>query len=137
MMINEQEAFIEANARYLYCRLLSIWFPKKTFQEYWKLELRWMKQQANFLRSSRWTTDTNTVAYYMFTIALLYAPRCAFLKWMYTSRSRSDKQMQREWIQDKRYRWWNQFYKQSDFWLPRTNTSCMSMRMVFTQIKLK
>jgi hypothetical protein len=140
-MVNEQEAFIEANARFLYCRVLAKWFPTKTFKEYWRIEMEWMKTQANFLRHARWKTDTNTVAYYLFTLALLNTPNNEFLNWMYTNATkRTTKQMQQQWCNSNRTKWWNLFYHNTtDFWLPVETAppSCMSLRMVKTQISLQ
>jgi hypothetical protein len=149
-MPNEQEAFIEANARYLYCKLLSKWYPKFTFKEYWERELKWMKQQSTTLQTESWTSTTNTIAYYLFTVALLYSPHCEFLSWVYQKSSASSvdkfsnatvKKMNKEWL-SLRERWWNLFYKSKSMPQYRSTSmnqssnvkKCFSMRMVKTQM---
>ena len=136
-MPNEQEAFIEANARFLYCHVLAKWFPQKTFTQYWQKELEWMKNQANFLRRSRWSTTTNAVAYYLMTIALLYAQNNEFLLWVHKSNKPAAK-LREEWISE-RSKWWNHFYNnQQTFWLPeQSSVACSSLRMVATQVSLE
>jgi hypothetical protein len=136
-MPNEQEAFVEANARYLYCCLLAKWYPDKTFDQYWELEQKWMLTQAMFLRQSRWKTDTNTIAYYLFTLALLSTPQNEFFTWVYRKNGQTDKQMHEQWITQHRHTWWNALYKKQSYWLPKSETdSCQSMRMVRTQMPL-
>lgn len=135
---NESEALVETNARILYCYLMAVnqesYGTPECVKKYGDLleeEKKWSQTLVNNLSEYKWNTDTNLMAYYFLTNALL-SHYDEFMDWMYKSASR--KQLKAEW-KGNRDRWWKQTYP-NGIHPHGTNDhgdSCFSMKMVKAQ----
>lgn len=127
----ENEAFIEAMARYLYSKFLEEVEGKDSAKHLLDQEKEWSASQAIRLRSARWTTDTWVWAYYLLTNALL--EDSSFVDWVFTADSVET--LHQEWPAMRDKCWTNAYkYNETDpkFWLP-VNEACFKLNMVKKQ----